>query len=824
MKGAQSPASGDIDFLLREILCEDDEDEVMLRGGQRWLHRFVPLANQPLCNEARSEMAVQLRPGNTPGIEEMRYQTKARGALAIGQVEIQVVAAGLNFSDVMKSLDLYPGLNESLVELGAECSGRIVRVAPGSRWTVGDEVIAVAPGAFASHVIVNEQLVARKPSNLTHEEAAAIPVAFLTAQYAMQHCARLKRGESILIHAASGGVGLAAIQLACAAGLRILATAGTIEKRNYLSRLGVSRVMDSRTLAFGQETMEATGGEGVDAVLNSLPGEAIATGLSVLKLGGRFLEIGKRDIYNDSALGLFPFRKNLSLFAIDLDQLFKHQPAQMGLMLQSLVQRFELGELRPLPTTVFQSSETGAAFRLMQQGKHIGKVVIHYQQKPSQVMAGTYDALTLRNDRTYWIAGGLGGFGLEIAKWMLSRGAEHLVLSGRSQVVRPETQGVFEQLTQRGAKITVIPTDISDRVSVQKTLSTIDATLPPLAGVVHAAMVLEDRLLMDLDRATLERVLWPKVLGGWNLHEQTQDRNLDLFIMFSSLSSIFGHAGQANYSAANALLDSLAHYRRQLGLPGLVVNWGHLGEVGYLAERQSLGQRLERQGVLSFTVKQATDCLEFAIQTKATQISVLRIDWSIWRGLGITGRVSPRFLHLVQYQAAGDELTDGATSPAQLRAADETQRCPMVAGLLRAKIASLLGLNHSQVRDDRAPLEMGLDSLMAVELRNWIEAQMDINLQISTLMRSNSLGELSRHISSLIGQTSASPIPDSRSVPSSGDSGLAGSTRDCPKADGEPVEVTTERISSQEAAELLQNFDQLSNTEVSRLLNKLLTS
>lgn len=817
-----SPES--VEWLLREMAMEDGEDEVMWRDGKRWLHRFEPLADQPLHGDAARDLSVQLRPGKAAGIEELRYETKARGQLEIGQVEIQVIAAGLNFSDVMKSLDLYPGLTEANVEMGAECSGRVVRVAPGSRWSEGDEVIAIAPGAFSSHVIANEQLVARKPSNLTHEEAAAIPVAFLTAQYAMQHCARLRRGESILIHAASGGVGLAAIQLANAAGLRILATAGSADKRNYLNRLGIIHVMDSRTLAFGQETLAATAGEGVDAVLNSLPGEAIATGLSVLKMGGRFLEIGKRDIYNDTSLGLFPFRKNLALFAIDLDQLFKHQPAQLGLMLQSLVQRFELGELRPLPTTVFHCDETKAAFRYMQQAKHIGKVVIQYHQKPSQIVVSSYDPVRLRSDRTYWIAGGLGGFGLEIAKWMAHRGAGHLVLSGRSPQVRPETQATLDQISRGGTQITVLPTDITNDNAVRDTLATIDRQLPPLAGVIHTAMVLEDRLLIDLDRSTLERVLWPKVLGGWNLHQQTRDRDLDLFVLFSSLSSIFGHAGQANYSAANSLLDCLAHYRRQQGLPGLVINWGHLGEVGYLAERQTLGQRLERQGVLSFTVQQATDCLEYALQTRTTQLSVLRIDWSLWRGLGITGRVSPRFAHLLQHHEIVDESAGSAASLNQLRSTPEPQRCRMVADLLRTKIASLLGMNPTQVRDDRAPLEMGLDSLMAVELRNWIEAQMEINLQVSALMRSDSLADLTNYLSQMIGQSSSQSTAAPKACPAI--TGVESYQHNIIHQSSrlDPEQSGFEKISSQEAADLLENLNQMSSIEVSQLLNKLMTS
>jgi NAD(P)-dependent dehydrogenase (short-subunit alcohol dehydrogenase family) len=406
--------------------------------------------------------------------------------------------------------------------------------------------------------------------------------------------------------------------------------------------------MDSRSLLFGQQTLAATDGVGVDVVLNSLPSEAIPVGLSTLKPGGRFLEIGKRDIYNDSPLGLFPFRNNLALFAIDLDQLFKQQPQRMGALLRRLVERFERGELQPLPTHVFAAKDTIGAYRWMQQGKHVGKVVVDYQQRPREVRAAELGPPTFDAKATFWLAGGLGGFGLEVARWLAQRGVRSLVLSGRKVLLSAVAQRVIDELQREGVQVTLLPCDITLASDVRQVLETIDDQLPPLRGVVHTAMVLEDKLLVDLDAETLQRVLRPKLLGGWNLHRETLGRELDYFILFSSLSSIFGHAGQANYSAANAALDSLAYYRRAQGLPATVINWGHLGEVGYLAQRTQLGERLERQGVLSFTVQQAMACLEYALQNKSVQMSVLRIDWSVWRGLGLTQRVSPRFAHLLR--------------------------------------------------------------------------------------------------------------------------------------------------------------------------------
>ncbi len=514
---------------------------------------------------------------------------------------------------------------------------------------------------------------------------------------------------------------------------------------------------------------------------------------------------------------MYPFRNNLAMFAIDLDQLFKEQPVRMGEMLRSLVDRFESGELQPLPVTEYNVEETVGAFRYMQQGKHIGKVAVSYNSRPASVKAGEYLPTQFNAAGTYWVAGGLGGFGIEIARWMIERGARSLVLSGRSTTLRPEAEKAIAEFEAAGARINVLPTDITDPQSIRETLSQIDASMPPLVGVIHTAMVLIDKLIVDLDRETLDKVLRPKVLGGWNLHKETLGRELECFILFSSLSSVFGHAGQANYSAANALLDSLAYYRRSLGLPGLVMNWGHLGEVGYLAERDELSERLERQGVLSFTVKEATECLDFALQTKAIQLSVLNMDWSLWRGLGITNRVSPRFAHLLRHQGEVQSSGDYASAEA-LRAVAGKQREKLIDSMLRTKAGSLLGIPAEQIQPDRALLEMGLDSLMAVEMRNWIENQMEIQVPISSLMRTESLAQLTQQLCEIIDGSGISMTSD-LAEPSE----AAGSTITQPSAEtDEPLQRAEDNDSEVDAQSLLEQLPDMGEDEVSELLEQLL--
>ncbi len=552
-----------VELLVAELSAEDEEDEVLYRGEQRYVRRFDSIVNHQASAAARDALSFRLRRGRVPNIEEIEYETESTKDLQAHEVEIDVKAAGLNFSDVMKVLDLYPGLKDDRPLLGAECAGTILRVgADVSDWKVGDEVMAVAPGSLGNRVICSASLVARKPGGMSFDEAAAIPIAFLTADYALENCGAIRTGDRVLIHAASGGVGQAAIQIAGSKGATVFATCGNDEKRRFVAAQGVSHVMNSRDLSFVGETLDATNGEGVDLVLNSLPGEALEKGLTVLKPGGRFLEIGKRDIYADSPLGLYPMRNNLAFFAIDLDQLFKLQPKAMGERLRRLVPRFESGELKPLPTRVFQADETQAAFRWMQQSKHIGKIVVDYRKPPSRIRNGDYSPIEFRSDGTYWIVGGLGGFGIELAEWLTRKGAGTIVLSSRRTEVSPTVEARLQIMRDAGTNVVIHAIDLSKPESVCRTLHQIESSLPKLRGVFHTAMILEDRLLIDLDAATLDTVLAPKLLGGWHLHEALKQTELEHFVLFSSLTSIFGHAGQANYSAANAFLDSLAHYRQ----------------------------------------------------------------------------------------------------------------------------------------------------------------------------------------------------------------------------------------------------------------------
>ncbi len=383
------------------------------------------LARGPAKPGAFYRLAVR-QPGTLDGLALESSRRRPPGA---GEVEIEVVAAGVNFSDVMKALGMYPGLPDGPVPLGAECSGRITSVGEGvSDLRTGDEVVAVAGFAFASHVVTKVELVAIKPARLSFEQAATLPIAFLTACYALDHLAHLAPGERVLIHSASGGVGLAAIQLARCAGAEVFATAGTPEKREYLRALGIQCVADSRSLDFAEVVMARTLERGVDVILNSLPGAAIPRGISILADYGRFLEIGKRDIYQNARLALEPFRKNLSFFAIDLDRVIRERAGLLGAMLRDIVRRVDTGELEPLPVRSSPISETVEAFRFMQHGHHIGKIALTFRESTVATVPAEDEPITFHADGSYLITGGLGGFGMAVARWMAERGAGTLVL------------------------------------------------------------------------------------------------------------------------------------------------------------------------------------------------------------------------------------------------------------------------------------------------------------------------------------------------------------------------------------------------------------
>jgi acyl transferase domain-containing protein/acyl carrier protein len=748
-------SSEEVQSLVEELWTDDGEDEIALRGEARYVHRLrhVSLATvEGLTQEHRAARAQQpfqveiARPGI---LDHLTFMETPRREPGPGEVELEVHAVGLNFKDIMITMGLLP--DEALEggytgkALGMECSGTIVAVGQGVEGLkVGDAVMTSAPGALRTNLTINARFAVRKPDHISSEEAATIPITFLTAYYSLHHLGRMQAGDRVLIHAAAGGVGLAAIQLAQRAGAEVFATAGTPAKRDLLRALGVKYVMDSRSLAFANQVMEFTGGQGVDIVLNSLAGEAIPKSLSILRAYGRFIEIGKRDIYEDSKLGLRPFRNNLSLLAVDLDKLCAQRPELVQSLLHDIMQGFEDGSLHPLPHRVFSVSDIVSAFRFMAQAKHTGKVVVSMHDEVV-VTPRAQGSLTLRDDGTYLITGGLGGFGLAAAQWLVEQGARHLVLMGRSGASSPAAEAAITAMREAGVAVVVAKADVTQESQVAAVLANIRQSMPPLHGVIHAAMVLDDGLLLQLDEERTRKVMAPKVIGAWNLHTQTLADPLDFFVSFSSFTSMIGNPGQANYVAANAFLDALAYHRRLQGLPALTVNWGAVSSVGYVAENPEIGQKLEHVGVKSLPAQQLLRILSALLRHSAVQIGVGHIDWPRLAKVHLV-RVSPRFAHLTEATPGDDGEAQGTSLVDALLAVDPAERQQFMSTQIRDQLARVLGMSPAKLDIEQPLLNLGLDSLMAVEIGNQLQAMVGVDVPAMKFMEGLSIAGLSAYV------------------------------------------------------------------------------
>jgi phthiocerol/phenolphthiocerol synthesis type-I polyketide synthase C len=740
--------SAELESLRDELIALDSEDQIALRENVRYVARLERVTIDRVASPITAPFRLE---ASTAGvIDSLTARPMSRRRPRAGDVEIEVEAAGVNFMDVMRILGLVPSPTDMAIWAGAECAGRVVALGEGVDGVqLGDEVIGIAPGSFASFATTSSALVAPKPDDLTTDEAATIPVAFVTAYYALHHLARLHTGERVLIHAAAGGVGLAAVQIARWKGAAIVATAGSPEKRRYLESIGVEHVFDSRTLAFGDEILARTGGEGVDVVLNSLSGEFAERSLSVLRQRGRFLEIGKRDIHENRPLSLRPFERNLSFFAIDLQQLCAEHPRKVGAMLRGLMRRFADRTLTPLPVTRFSISEGAAALRFMAQARHIGKIVLTVPPGDSSAPVVDEASPPLRGSATYLITGGLGGIGLTVAQWMVARGVRHVALVGRRGAAEG-AEDAIAAMREAGARVSVFAADVADRQQMADVLTTIDSTMPALGGVVHAAGVLDDSVLVQLDRARMESVARPKIDGAWNMHALTCDRRLDFFVLFSSAASVLGSAGQGNYAAANAFLDGLAHYRRAIRLPALSINWGPWGAVGLAARRG----RADRLAVRGFDTIRPEDGLEaFARLLPGdghAQVAVMPIDWDLLdpqvKSLPLLTSLNDRG---AEEAASAKQSADSASRTAILRAAGDT-RHRLLQSFVREQLARVLGLAPSSIDVHRRLNLLGVDSLMAIELRNRIERELAVTLPIATLLQAPDVMELAEHLGELL--------------------------------------------------------------------------
>jgi 8-amino-7-oxononanoate synthase len=747
--------------VVTDLRFPDGEDQIAYCQGERHVARLMrheAEQNGPLQRPDNSA-AFQLKISSYGILENLMLAPASRRAPGRGEVEIQVAAAGLNFRDVLNALGMLQAYLEQMglsnaadVPFGGECAGRVVAIGEGVEGIqIGDEVIAAnAIASMANFVTVPAQCVIGKPAHLSATEAATISTAFLTAYYGLHHLAKMKAGDRILIHAAAGGVGQAAVQLAQRAGAQVLATASP-GKWEFLKDMGVEHTFNSRTLDFAAEILSLTEGKGVDIVLNSLNGEFIPKNLEVLAPNGRFIEIGKLGIWEDSEI--HAQREDVAYFPFDLLEVSLKDPALFTAMLRDLMQAFELRQLQPLPHQVFPIEESVSAFRHMAQAKHKGKVVLCVaEHAPTKAV--------VRQDATYLVTGGMGSLGLQVAHWLTEQGAKTLVLTGRSGPSEQAQQDI-QRLEQKGVQVQLIQADIAKASDVQAIFDEMGRSLPPLRGIIHAAGILDDGVLQGQTWERFDRVMAPKVAGAWNLHRQSLDLPLDFFICFSSIAALMGSPGQGNYAAANAFMDGLAHYRRSLGLPGLSLNWGPWGNVGMAAELSDRNAaRLALSGITPLDPDLALETLEALLNQDAPQIGVVQIEWAKFLEQISNGAIPPFLEHIASAIETGAQSS--STFRLQLNAAPAEERLALLTRHVQSQIAKVMGLSSpEEVELDRSFTDLGMDSLMGMEMKSRLQASLSCSFPITLAMDYPTVGSLINYINRevlSVGAASTSPV------------------------------------------------------------------
>ncbi|MCY3621811.1 MAG: SDR family NAD(P)-dependent oxidoreductase [Gammaproteobacteria bacterium] len=694
------PASPPID-IADELLAPDAETHIAYRGGRRRVARFVRSDEGPARLELPEEPGWLLDADEGGALDKLRVQPQAARALAPDEVRVAVDAVGLNFWDIFRAMGLF---QEGL--FGEELVGRVVELGDEvGNVAVGDRVVGLGDGTFGAEAVTHAALVVPAPAGVSTTALATVPSVFVSAALAFE-AADLKAGDRVLIHAGAGGLGLAAIELAHAAGAEVIATASA-PKREFLRSIGVAHVFDSRTTEFGERVLDVTDGAGVDVIVNSLTGEGfIAASLSCLADGGRFVELARRDIWTADEMAAA--RPDVGYSVIELDVCKRDEPERAGAILARLVEAIAAGEINPLVHCRWPLAETGSAMAFMQSARHIGKIVL----TPPPMSDGA-----LRQDRTYLVTGGLGGIGCVVAGWLADHGAGVIVLNGRRE---PDegAQQTIDELKGRGVRVEVELADVTDSSAVDAMLARMDDSLPPLGGVIHSVGVLSDGALSNLSWDRFEQVLWPKVIGAWHLHRATRSKDLDLFVLFSSVTGVLGNAGQANHAAANAFLDQLAGHRRALGLPGQSIAWGAWSGLGEAEEqRERIARQLEAAGTGWMTPEKGLMAFDRLVRQDLTTATVTSVDWPVFAE---SQDHHPPFLEdmLAETQTDTDESSAGTVDLlADLGSAPMAEREGRLVAFLQQELKAVLRM-PTEPSPAVGFVDLGMDSLMAVEFRN----------------------------------------------------------------------------------------------------------
>ncbi|KAF4440056.1 putative polyketide synthase [Fusarium austroafricanum] len=744
----------------REDDISKNDWEFRERDGRLMVSRVIEdvSANQYIAHETQEPVPV-LQPFHQPGrplkpeigipglLDTLRFKDDVtfQTPIAPNEVDIRVAASGVNFRDIMVAMG-------QLVDnfLGCECSGVVTQV--GSNIThiqPGDRVCTWTLGSYSTFVRNPGALVQKISDDMSFVVAASIPIIYCTAYLAIIQSARLEKGESILIHAAAGGVGQAAIMLAKMIGAEIFVTVGTPDKRKFLiENYGVpdDHIFSSRDSSFADGIRRMTNGKGVDVVLNSLASELLRETWHCIAMFGRFIEIGKRDIEINTKLDMDPFIRNVTFASVDLTVIFRHrQPLGAAALkaIMDLLREKKIHEISPI--TTYPISQMEDAFRVMQAGKHLGKLIITAGDDDLvRVLPKKEDTLQLPADASYLLVGGLGGLGRATSAWLAEHGAKNLIFVSRSGTAKPEAAALVERLEKNGVNVAVLKCDVSDYEKLSAGVHDALKTMPPIRGLIHGGMVLNDSIFEAMTYSQYQDAIRPKVTGTINLHNLTKDMPLDFFIMLSSAAGVVGNSSQANYAAGGAFQDAFAHYRTALGLPAVTLDLGGIDDVGFVAENADYVVNLERWGYLTISQAEFFSMIKQAIlQPKRSQTACQVVTGLGTQGMAEEGSdASPdelpfwfrdaKFSHLLQMGRKQVQATDSENGLRLIEAIPAAESLSEATNILCdaiiEKMAKMLGMPAESIDASQSMAAYGLDSLVAVELRNWLfrEAKADV--------------------------------------------------------------------------------------------------
>lgn len=712
-------------LLLDELQARDGADyQIAFRDGLRHVRRLLPYDPSAARDEGNVGLTIR-EYGDFSGIEVAPVDDRAPER---DEIQVRVEAAGLGFADVLNALGAAKraagetGAPYRPRPLGFGCAGTVVAAGPRAGFAVGDQVVVGAPDVMKRRITVPSALAALKPAGIGFAEAAGLGSSFLAAHHALHGLARIQRGDSILIHAAAGGFGQAAVRLARLAGAQVYATASE-QKWPLLRAQGIEHVLDSRTLDFADRIAELTGGAGVDVVLGGVDGEHIAAGLRCLARGGRFVALG--EAASASRDRVRAMRPDVEYHTLDLADLTAQQAeAPAGQSLSTVCGLSAAGELEPLPTTVYSLDEVEEAFSVLGRGANVGKLVFDFGDDRDR---SRQPCVTVHPDKSYLITGGLGAFGLVTAHQLVDLGARSLVLTGRGGRPAADAQTLYERLLRR-AEVTVVRADLADAADMEALAARLAAAPRPLGGIVHAAGALADAPISAQSWESIDSLFQAKVYGTWLLDRMADGfEQLDFVLAHSSAAAVVGGASQSNYAAANAYLDAVIERRIRRGGRALGFNWGALAQVGMsarLSERHV--KALEREGVRFFSPARAMRALVSALGGPPAQLVAGECDWDRFSAAKPVANALYRRLLL------GVAAADDGIDPARLRELPKEERNEAIGRFVRAKVAAVLHLDEPDDIDPGAQfVQLGLDSLVAVELKNALEAAFRIPLPAS---------------------------------------------------------------------------------------------